>query len=164
MQKVRNRIRHPGVDQGAGSRALPALPRLRQRRDFAAYYSSRARAYQQGQRLRFVLRGKSKAGMLRMSDPVRVVIIGTPVACPEGVKDSWREVAVWLAGKLRQRYGGAVEVQYIDLFDRDCPSLPTNAQLPLVMIDGEVISMGKKISMPDIRAHLEQKRLMPGTR
>ncbi len=99
-----------------------------------------------------------------MNEPVIVVIIGTPVACAEGIKDSWREVATWLSDKLQQRYSGAVEVRYFDLFDSDRPSLPANAQLPLVMIDGDVISMGQKISMPDIRAHLEQKQLVPGNK
>jgi disulfide oxidoreductase YuzD len=90
-----------------------------------------------------------------MSKPVLVQIIGAPIACKEGVKDSWREVAAWAAGQLRARFSDEVQVKYIDLFDADCPPMPANAQLPLVMIDGEMISSGGKISVPVIRRKIE---------
>ena len=69
-----------------------------------------------------------------MSRFVLVQIIGAPIACKEGVKDSWREVAKWTAGQLKARFGEAVNVRYFDLFDADCPSLPAGAQLPMVMV------------------------------
>lgn len=96
-----------------------------------------------------------------MIAPAVVRIVGAPVACAEGVKDRWRELAIWVADKLQQRYGGAVQVQYFDLFDLGCPSLPPDAQLPLVMINDEVISQGQKISVPALRAHLEEMGLSP---
>ena len=90
-----------------------------------------------------------------MSKPVLVQIIGASIACKEGVKDSWREVSAWAAGQLRARFGDEVQVKYFDLFDADCPPLPADAQLPLVLIEGEVISRGGKISVPIIRHKIE---------
>ena len=33
-----------------------------------------------------------------------VEIIGAPVACKEGVKETWRKVADWAAGQLRNLF------------------------------------------------------------
>lgn len=90
-----------------------------------------------------------------MNNSVLVQIVGAKVACIEGVKDTWREVSTWVAGQLKAHFGDAVQVKYYDLFDVDCPPMPANAQLPLVMIDNEVISRGVKISMPLIRHKIE---------
>lgn len=87
--------------------------------------------------------------------PVLVQIIGAPIACKEGIKDSWREVADWAAGQLKARFGEAVQVNYYDLFDAKCPSLPTGAHLPVVLVNGEVLSSGEKISVPAIRKRIE---------
>lgn len=90
-----------------------------------------------------------------MDIPVCVTIIGTQVACEEGLKDTWREVAAWAAGQLRARFSDSVQVKYYDLFDVVCPPIPANAQLPLVMVEGEVVSSGGKISVPFIRRKIE---------
>jgi len=90
-----------------------------------------------------------------MSQPVLVQIIGAPIACEGGVKDSWREVATWAADKLKARFGEAVQVTYFDLFDADCPPMPANAQLPLVMVEDEVVSRGGKLSVPAIGRKIE---------
>ncbi len=82
-------------------------------------------------------------------------IIGAPVACAEGVKDTWRDVAQHAADQLRTRFGDSVQVRYFDLFDPACPPLPAGAQLPLVLLEGEVVSSGGKISVPAIRKRLE---------
>lgn len=91
-----------------------------------------------------------------MSKVVTVQIVGAPIACEGGVKDSWRDTAKWAQGQLKARFGKAVEVRYYDLFDADCPSLPEGAQLPLVLMEGEVVSSGRKISMPIIRRRVEE--------
>lgn len=93
--------------------------------------------------------------MLRVSMPVIIEIIGTPIACKEGVKDTWREVAEWVSGQLHQRFGEGVQVQYFDLMDPACPPMPSGAQLPLVLVNGEVLSSGGKISVPKIRGRIE---------
>ncbi len=90
-----------------------------------------------------------------MSKPVLVQIIGAPIACKEGVKDSWRDVAKWAEGRLKTCFREVVEVHYFDLFDADCPPMPNGAQLPFVMVEGEVLSSGGKISVPVIRRKIE---------
>ena len=86
---------------------------------------------------------------------VSIQIIAAPIACKEGVKDTWRETAAWAGGQLHQRFGEAVQVQYYDLFDPTCPHLPDGAQLPLVLVNAEVLSSGGKISIPAIRQKIE---------
>lgn len=90
-----------------------------------------------------------------MNEPILVQIIGAPIACKEGLKDTWREVAGWAAGQLQARFGKNVRVQYSDLFDPACPSLPPEMTLPVVMINEEVLSSGDKISVPVIRQKIE---------
>lgn len=84
-----------------------------------------------------------------------VQIIGVPIACAEGMKDTWRDVAHWAEGQLKARFGDEVEVKYYDLFDADCPSMPAGGQLPLVLVNGEMVSSGGKIAVPVIRRKIE---------
>ena len=93
--------------------------------------------------------------------PIVVQIIGAPIACAEGVKDTWRDVAKHTADQLIARFGDSVQVQYFNLFDSDCPALPVGAQLPLVIIGGEVLSSGGKISVPAIRKRIEALGVTP---
>ena len=92
---------------------------------------------------------------VNMSNPIVIQIIGAPIACTEGVKDSWREMAHWVTGQLQNRFGDAVRVEYYDLFDPTCPHLPSEAQLPTVIINGEMFSSGGKLHMPSIRKRIE---------
>ena len=94
-----------------------------------------------------------------MGAPASVQIIGSQVACKEGLKDTWREVAEWAADQLQTRFGNAVFTEYYDLFDSNCPVLPAGAQLPVVLIDGQLLSSGGKISIPAIRKKLEEMGL-----
>jgi disulfide oxidoreductase YuzD len=91
-----------------------------------------------------------------MTKVISVQIVGAPIACESGVKDSWRETAKWAEGQLKARFGEAVEVHYYDLFDPGCPAMPQDAQLPLVLVEGEVLSSGGKISIPVIRRRIEE--------
>ncbi|GAB4505761.1 MAG: hypothetical protein Fur0043_27590 [Anaerolineales bacterium] len=87
---------------------------------------------------------------------VFVQIIGAPIACKDGVKDSWREVAAWAAGQLQARFGEDVQVRYYELFDADCPPMPAGAQLPLALVNGGVTISGGKIAIPVIRRKIEE--------
>ncbi len=91
-----------------------------------------------------------------MTKPILVKIIGAPVACKDGIKESWREVADWAAGQLSRRYDGRVQVRYYDLFDPECPPLPPDSQLPVVLVDDTLISSGGKISIPLIRKTIDE--------
>ncbi len=86
---------------------------------------------------------------------VVVQIVGMQVACLGEIKDPWRGVAAWTAGQLRSRFGDAVRVEYFDLFDPACPLLLPDAQLPVVLVGGTMLSSGGKISIPAIRQRLE---------
>lgn len=86
-----------------------------------------------------------------------VQIIGSPVACADGVKETWRDVARLVGGQLERRFGAAVTVRYYDLFDPDCPPLPAEAQLPVTLINGELFASGGIISAPRIRRHIDPK-------
>ena len=90
-----------------------------------------------------------------MNAPILVKIIGAPVACKEGFKESWREVAGWTAGQLQVRFGDRVAVNYFDLFDPNCPTIPPGSQLPVVFVNEDLISSGGKISVPLIRTKIE---------
>ncbi len=85
-----------------------------------------------------------------------VQIIGAPIACKDSVKDSWRDVAKWAIGQLKRHFGEAMDARYFDLFDANCPPMPANAQLPLVLINGEVVSSGGKIAIPLIRRKIQE--------
>jgi hypothetical protein len=88
---------------------------------------------------------------------VTVEIVGVPVACGERVTDTWREIASWASRELDREFGAAVRVQYHDLFEAGCPVLPADAKLPVVLIDGEPITAGQKISLPAIRKALASR-------
>lgn len=90
-----------------------------------------------------------------MNNPIEVTIIGAPIACKEGVKEAWRDVAQWTFNRLNVKFGDQVVTHYFDLFDPDCPQFPAGSQLPIVFINGNIISSGEKISMPLIRKELE---------
>jgi hypothetical protein len=86
--------------------------------------------------------------------PARVTIIAAPVACQDGVNDTWREVSAWAAKQLNNRFGEQVVLQYYDLFDPDCPPIPQDVRLPLVLVNDKLLSSGGKVSVPAIRKQL----------
>ena len=96
-----------------------------------------------------------------MGEAVSVEIVGTPVACAEGFKESWRDVAHLVQRQLGHRFGDLVTVRYYDLFDPACTPIPPGAQLPLVLVNGELFTSGGKISVALIRGRLEQFGLQP---
>ena len=86
---------------------------------------------------------------------VTIQIIGSLIACSGGVRDDWRKITKWLERNLKTVYGDQILVEYFDLFDDNSPGIPIGAKLPAVIINGEVLSVGEKISVPKIRKHLE---------
>jgi hypothetical protein len=93
---------------------------------------------------------------MEAENTILVQIVGSPVACAEGLKDVWREVADWAARQLENRFGEAVSVRYYDLFEANCPPLPQGVKLPVVLVAGELFSSGEKISVPGIRKVVER--------
>jgi hypothetical protein len=94
--------------------------------------------------------------MLWMTNkPIEVKIVGAPVACTEGVKELWRNVAAWAGSQLQARFGDQVITRYFDLFEPNGPSFPAKSQLPVVFVEEKLISSGGKISIPLIRQEIE---------
>jgi disulfide oxidoreductase YuzD len=90
-----------------------------------------------------------------MIKPVLVQIVGSKTACSSEVRDSWRQVAEWTRSQLDTKFGESVQVRYYDLFDIDCPTLPEDASLPYIFVNGEYFSSGGKISLPALRREIE---------
>jgi hypothetical protein len=83
--------------------------------------------------------------------PVRIEIIGMPVACMEGVGDPWRTRAGWLAEQLTARFGDAVRLEYHGFYDADCPPQSEGTAYPLVRVgDVTVQAGGQSIPLPPI--------------
>lgn len=88
--------------------------------------------------------------------PLNVVqIVGAPVACGDGIKEDWRDIATLAQTQLSRRFGDTIRVDYFDLFDPGCPPLSPEAHLPVVFINGQPFSSGGKISIPAIRKRNE---------
>ena len=90
-----------------------------------------------------------------MNNPIEVKIVGAPVACEEGVNELWRDVATWAGDQLNLRFGNKVITRYFDLFDPECPTIPPESQLPIVLVNEKLVSSGGKISIPLIRKEIE---------
>lgn len=91
---------------------------------------------------------------------VGVVIVAAPIACGPEVKDTWRALSSWVASQLQHAYGDSVDVQYFDMFEAGCPPLPADAgELPLVLVDGRIVSSGGKLSVPLIRRAVDAARM-----
>lgn len=91
----------------------------------------------------------------RMNRMILVKIVGAPVACQDGVKEIWRELAEWAARQLQARYGDHVYVRYYDIFDPECPALPPDCTLPVVFVDDQLVVNNGKVSIPLIRDKIE---------
>lgn len=91
-----------------------------------------------------------------MNKNILVKVIGTPVACKDGLKETWRDVAGWASDRLKTQYGDRISVRYYDLFDLDCPPIPANSLLPVVMVNEIVVSSGGKISPRLIKERIEE--------
>ena len=93
-----------------------------------------------------------------MSEQVIVQIIGSPVACSAGTKDTWRELANYVSRQLKLKFKEGCQLEYFDLFDPACPQLPSDAELPFVLIAGEKFSSGGKLNIPAISKRVAELR------
>lgn len=113
------------------------------------------------------MRGPERREALNRQISVR--IFGVSTACATGVTDAWREAAGWARQQLTTRFGQQVSVEYYDLFSPEMDRFPEvmalvstgQGQVPLVFVDEELLSSGGKVSVPDIRRHLEAAGLQP---
>lgn len=94
-------------------------------------------------------------GAVGKRSTIHVEVVGSQIACSQGLRDDWRELTEWIGSKLDVLYEGRVTTSYFDLFDENRLLLPVDAKLPVVMVNHEVISMGGKISMGLIRKKID---------
>lgn len=155
LRGVRQSVRCPRLVRREAGRAGARLSLLPEHAGEAGHHGRTAGSQRAEVADGLRLRTEWRLGVLPIVTPVRVSIVGAPVSCGDEVTDTWRELAAWAAAQLRHRYGDAVALEYHDLFDPDCPPVPEDVQLPLVLVDGRVLSSGGKLSMPLIRRAVE---------
>jgi len=90
-----------------------------------------------------------------------VKIFGAPVTgCKPG--KTWKDAANFAKNWLTSRFGGQVEVEYIEFLPpkwRDFPQIvelinKKQAKIPIITVKDEVISTGGKINISQIEKHL----------
>jgi disulfide oxidoreductase YuzD len=90
-----------------------------------------------------------------MKAPIAIQMVGAPVACAEGIKETWREVGEWAQAQLTARFGEQISFTYYDLFDSACPPMLGDTQLPYILVAGEAVINGGKVSVPLLRRKIE---------
>lgn len=94
--------------------------------------------------------------------PVAVRIFALPIdACDPG--NTWRNAAWMIARRLRERYGRAVETEFVEIFSPESFEYPDILSLlekgddvpPYVTVNGTLVQSGGKISERRIREQLE---------
>ncbi|MTI94853.1 MAG: hypothetical protein FH749_05105 [Firmicutes bacterium] len=83
---------------------------------------------------------------------VSVLIIGEDTDDPD---NDWHKVAHFAKEQLENQYPNKVDFAYMPMETalnnmKATPAINSTAKVPVVMIDGEVFSQGRKISIPDI--------------
>ncbi len=97
-----------------------------------------------------------------MTVPVAVRIFAVPMgACDPG--KTWKAAADMVARRLRERYGDAVRVEFVEIFSpasfvyQDIlERVGRGEQAPFVTVNDELIQTGGKLSEPAIRRKLNE--------
>ena len=82
-----------------------------------------------------------------------------------GTKTTWEEATDFVRRRMQERFSEHVTVQYVELFSPESFAFPEAMQgiqeeryhLPVVLVDGEVVSEGKKLSEGLIARHIRQR-------
>ena len=105
--------------------------------------------------------------MASLPEIVTVTILAAP-STPCSGKMTWEMAAAWLCERLSQRFGPRVTVHYVELFSPDSFAYSSVLEgiqreefsLPVVMVDGSIISSGTKLNESlitrNIREHLQK--------
>lgn len=109
-----------------------------------------------------IRRGRGSAWILRTRIGCRVLLMRTttvPVlvfaapdaSCAPG--HTWRGITAFVGARLRHRFGDQVSVEHVELFSARSFEFPDalaaiqrGASLPMVMVDGRLVSSGGKLS------------------
>ena len=94
-------------------------------------------------------------------DKIIVRIFGVPVAgCKPG--KTWRDAASFAKNLLTLRFGSKIEVEYIEFLSPEWEKFPNitdlintgQAQIPIVMVNDEILSSGGKVNVGKIEKYL----------
>lgn len=90
--------------------------------------------------------------LLMRTTTVPVLVLAAPDAsCAQG--QTWSGVTAFVGARLRQRFGERISVEHVELFSARSFEFPDalaaverGASLPVVMVDGRLVSTGRKLS------------------
>ncbi len=92
-----------------------------------------------------------------------VVVAAAPMAACAPEK-TWRAAAAFLARRLRERFGAAVTVEFVELFTPDVDRHPEieafvadGAIPPIVLLDGRLHSSGGKLRISAIERAVAER-------
>lgn len=108
-----------------------------------------------------------------MSDngkPITVRIFALPMEACDPSK-TWQNAVRMIARRLRERYGDAVETEFVEIFSPESFQYPEILSLfekgddlpPYVTVNGSLVQSGGKISEGRIRRHVERLGISPIT-
>ncbi len=102
--------------------------------------------------------------MVSLTHRIKVDVFGIPTPDPGArSQDGWREAARWLNRALERRCPGRFTVCYHDLLSSDMNRFSEvmdllreqDPSVPLVFVDGHLVSQGRKLSLGVIERYLE---------
>jgi|YelNatPaOPRAMG01_1025707.scaffolds.fasta_scaffold64684_2 disulfide oxidoreductase YuzD len=78
---------------------------------------------------------------------------------------TWETAANWLRERLDKRFGWQVRLQYVELFSPESFAFPDvmeaiqqgRHQLPIVLVDGEIVLSGGKLNEGLITRHVRER-------
>jgi len=97
-------------------------------------------------------------------DIITVTVLAVSSA-PCGGKMTWEMATAFLRERLEQRFGSQVAVHYVELFSPESFAFPAvlegiqqeRYQLPVVLVDGSVVSNGTKLNEGMVARHVRER-------
>ncbi|HZT69283.1 MAG TPA: DUF1462 family protein [Terriglobia bacterium] len=102
--------------------------------------------------------------MTSPAKPVTVTVVAVTSAPCSG-KMTWEMAANWLQERLDRRFGSQVRFQYVELFSPESFAFPDvmeaiqqgTHQLPIVLVDGEIVLSGSRLNEGLITRHVRDQ-------
>jgi len=91
---------------------------------------------------------------------VSVLILGED--CGHDAVNDWHKVTQYTKEQLENKYPGKVDVAYMTIHDalnnyHSAPAIGPNNQAPIVFVDEDMISQGKKIDIHVLAEEIEKR-------
>jgi disulfide oxidoreductase YuzD len=102
--------------------------------------------------------------MTSPAQPVTVTVLAPP-STPCSGKVTWQAATATLKERLERRFGAQVRVEYVELFSPESFSFVAvmeglqqeKYQLPVVLVQGEIVSSGAKLHEGLIARHVRDR-------